>query len=84
MIIDNNTRRQALNTARTQALEFAQMATANYVKTSEDGPEVTLAIMWATVAEALKDGDPHHDGAADGDLNNLHRIGSPARLQERG
>jgi hypothetical protein len=61
-MITNIERRKALNVARTQALEFAQLATAHYVKTSEDGPEVTLAIMWATVAEALKDGDPQHDG----------------------
>ncbi len=58
----NAERREALNRARTMAYEYAKIADRHYGETSEDGPEVALAAMWARVAEAMKDGDPVHDG----------------------
>lgn len=60
----NQERRNALNTARKHALRHACAA-------EEHDPEIDpmiftrhtrLAEMWAAVAEAMKDGDPVHDG----------------------
>lgn len=60
--MNNKERRIALNTARANAYHHAQRAEKVYDNIGEDGPEVLLATMWANVAEAMKDGDPSHDG----------------------
>jgi hypothetical protein len=57
----NEERRTALNLARSKALEFAQRADTHWVNTAEDGPEAMLAMVWANVAQAMKDGSPTHD-----------------------
>ena len=59
----NEERRRRLNLARAKAYGYAKAATRIHATTGEDGPEVQLATMWASVAEALKDGDPDHDRA---------------------
>lgn len=61
----NEERRKALQEARTQALAYAREADDGYADHGMDGPETNLATMWASVAQALKDGDPLHD-APDG------------------
>lgn len=75
----NEERRIALNLARRKALEHAEAAesTAALLSslTAEELANVSLAgvldpiamaQMWALVAEAMKDGDPDHDGADGG------------------
>lgn len=54
----NQERRAALATARRYALDHAELAEAN----ARDGRDhAKLATMWASIADALKDGDPAHD-----------------------
>lgn len=58
----NEERRRALNKARAEAIKHATWAEEAYGRSAEDGPEAILACMWAAVANAMKDGDPLHDG----------------------
>lgn len=60
----NEERRHALNSARRRAFEHA-----NYAEALDPDHDLTpwtkharLAEMWASVANAMKDGDPAHDG----------------------
>jgi hypothetical protein len=56
----NEERKAALNKARKKALEHALKAETTQGIHSEES--VTKSEMWALVAQAMKDGDPHHDG----------------------
>lgn len=58
----NEERRAALNLARRKTLEYAEAA--DIVSAQQEAYQ-GLAIMWADVANAMKDGDPLHD-APDG------------------
>lgn len=62
----NAERRTALNEARALAFKHAQAAenlARNYAPGyAETVERAKLALMWAAVAEAMKDGDPVHDG----------------------
>lgn len=63
----NEERRAALNRARVKALEHAENAEGGRMS-DQVGPwnrARDLALIWAAVAEAMKDGDPVHD-APDG------------------
>lgn len=60
----NNERRTSLNKARAEAVRHATWAEEYY---EQNDPALTrdharLATMWSQVAQALKDGDPVHDG----------------------
>lgn len=62
----NEERRQALNEARSKAVEWAEKAedetTLEYVTDTLKGQEaVAMANMWANVAQALKTGDATSD-----------------------
>lgn len=62
----NNERRSALNKARAQAIRHATWA-EELSDTRENDPKtwswhIRMAGMWSQVAQALKDGDPVHDG----------------------
>lgn len=61
----NQERRAALANARRRAVTCAELADGLFAQRGEDGPEVALAIMWAAVADALKDGNPDHDSVVD-------------------
>lgn len=60
----NEERREALNRARRNALQWAEWAERNFERTSVTSNQlrVEMAKMWAGVADAMKDGDPVHDG----------------------
>lgn len=58
----NEERRRALALARRNAIRHALAAEELFVGNAEDGPEVAMSQMWSLVAEAMKDGDPVHDG----------------------
>lgn len=55
--VTNSERRVALNLARENALAAAQE-----MDVATDVPPHFRAAVWAQVANALKDGDPAHDG----------------------
>lgn len=57
----NAERRTALNAARYNAYRHARNAEEEHNDVIRQ-PYIDLATMWATVAEAMKDGDPMHDG----------------------
>lgn len=61
----NEERREALNEARAKALQWATYAERNFQREpygSGNQHRIELAKMWAQVADAMKDGDPVHDG----------------------
>jgi hypothetical protein len=60
----NAERRAALNKARRMALEYAERSEKPGMHTTLEQIErqIERATMWAAVAEAMKDGDPVHDG----------------------
>lgn len=64
----NEERRRALNKARAEALRHATWA-EELADQRHDDPKgwsarIRMATMWAAVADALKDGDPDHDGTS--------------------
>lgn len=60
----NEERREALNQARKNALQWATWAERNFERETVTGVRIRaeMATMWADVANAMKDGDPDHDG----------------------
>jgi hypothetical protein len=60
----NERRRDALNKARGKALLYAQAADDWHAEGDSLNIQIScqMATMWARVAEAMKDGDPVHDG----------------------
>lgn len=62
--MDNTQRRTELATARTHAVRFARLAEERFAQVAQDRDEyVNIAIMWATVANALKVGSDVADAA---------------------
>lgn len=61
----NNERRNALNRARAEALRHAVWAeeiNSEHTDHPALNDHIRLSTMWSQVAQALKDGDPVHDG----------------------
>ena len=66
-VMNNEQRRELLETARRNAYEWALTAEkaseTGYAPESQEGLEaIAMANMWAAVADALKVGDAHADG----------------------
>jgi hypothetical protein len=63
----NETRRSAIDLARTRALAYAQRADRAYMDPDEGhGGQVegAMATMWAAVADCMKDGDARRDSTS--------------------
>jgi hypothetical protein len=62
--VTNQQRRNALNAARSHALRHATAAEEHDpdIDLSTWSKHARLAEMWASVANAMKDGNPSHDG----------------------